>query len=157
MTLADRLIVMNAGIAEQIDTPLAIYERPATLFVAGFIGSPAMNIVAGTVIGGMATLPNGIPVGAASGGDGKPILIGIRPEHLSTCAPHTSGAIRIEVQATELLGADAYAHGRLPGAPDAFLVRLPGSSPPSLGDRLTVRADPAFVHLFNPETGRRLS
>ena len=70
MTLADRLIVMNAGVAEQIDTPLAVYERPDTVFVAGFIGSPAMNILPGTVRAGRAMLPGGIPVAPASAPDG---------------------------------------------------------------------------------------
>ena len=70
MTLADRLIVMNAGVAEQIDTPLAVYERPRHVFVAGFIGSPAMNILPGTVRAGRAMLPGGIPVAPASAPDG---------------------------------------------------------------------------------------
>ena len=156
MTLADRLIVMNEGRAEQIDTPLAVYERPATVFVAGFIGSPAMNILPGTVRAGMATLPTGIRVAPASGPDGTAILIGIRPEHLAPCPPDASGAITVDVEAAELLGADAYGHGHLPGDSADFLVRLPGSSPPRPGERLVVRADPAFVHLFDPENGRSL-
>jgi sn-glycerol 3-phosphate transport system ATP-binding protein len=156
MTLADRLIVMNAGVAEQIDTPIAIYERPETVFVAGFIGSPAMNILPGEVRDGMARLPTGIPVALAPVPDGAPILVGIRPEHLAPCAPDADGAIAVEVEAVELLGADAYAHGHLPGDAASFLVRLPGSAPPSPGERLTVRADAAFVHFFDPATGRRL-
>jgi sn-glycerol 3-phosphate transport system ATP-binding protein len=155
MTLADRLIVMNEGRAEQIDTPLAVYERPASVFVAGFIGSPAMNLVPATVRAGMATLVTGTPVAPAPGADGTPVLLGIRPEHLAPSdAP---GAIPVEVEAVELLGADAYAHGHLPGDRADFVVRLPGSTPPPPGARLTVRADPAFVHLFDPETGRRLA
>jgi len=156
MTLADRLIVMNAGTAEQIDTPLAVYERPDTVFVAGFIGSPAMNILPGTIRGGMATLPSGIPLAPASGTDGTPVLIGIRPEHLASCQPDDAGAIPLDVQAAELLGADAYGHCSLAGDGPAFVVRLPGSAPPRSGERLTVRADPAFIHLFDPESGRRL-
>jgi sn-glycerol 3-phosphate transport system ATP-binding protein len=156
MTLADRLIVMNAGVAEQIDTPLAVYERPATVFVAGFIGSPAMNLVPGTVRSGMATLPNGLPTAEAPGSDGTPILIGIRPEHVSLCPAEAEGAFSIEVEAVELLGADSYAHGRLSGDAAPFLVRLPGSAPPPPGARLSARVDPAFVHLFHPEDGHRL-
>ena len=156
MTLADRLIVMNAGVAEQIDTPLAVYERPATVFVAGFIGSPAMNILRGTVRSGMATLPTGTPVAAMPAADGTPVIVGIRPEHLAPCPPETPGAIPVEVQAAELLGADSYGHGHLPGDADPFVVRLPGSAPPRPGERLTVRAGAEFVHLFDPETGRRL-
>ena len=156
MTLADRLIVMNAGVAEQIDTPLAVYERPATVFVAGFIGSPAMNIVKGTVRSGMATLPTGTPVAPAPGAEGTPLLVGIRPEHLAPCPPDAPGTIPVDIEAAELLGADAYGHGHLPGDADPFVVRFPGSAPPRPGDRLTARADPAFVHLFDPATGRRL-
>jgi sn-glycerol 3-phosphate transport system ATP-binding protein len=154
MTLADRLIVMNAGRAEQIDTPLAVYERPATVFVAGFIGSPAMNLVPATVRGGMATLATGTPVAPAPGPDGAPILLGIRPEHLAPS--HAADAIPVEVAAAELLGADAYAHGHLPGDRAEFVVRLPGSTPPRPGERLTVRPEPGFVHLFDPASGQRL-
>jgi sn-glycerol 3-phosphate transport system ATP-binding protein len=156
MTLADRLIVMNAGVAEQVDTPLAVYERPDTVFVAGFIGSPAMNIVPGTIRAGMATLPTGVALAPAAGNDGTPIIIGIRPEHLVSCQPDAAGAIAVDVRAAELLGADAYGHGHLPGDEADFVVRLPGSAPPRPGERLTVRADPAFIHLFDPKSGRRL-
>jgi sn-glycerol 3-phosphate transport system ATP-binding protein len=156
MTLADRLIVMNAGRAEQIDTPLAVYERPATVFVAGFIGSPAMNLVPATVRDGRASLQGGVAAAPASWPDGTQVLLGIRPEHLAPCPPDAEGAIVVEVQAVELLGADAYAHGRLAGDRAEFVVRLPGSAPPGPGARLTVRAEPGFVHLFDPATGRRL-
>ena len=156
MTLADRLIVMNAGVAEQIDTPLAIYERPETIFVAGFIGSPAMNVLPGEVRAGMAMLTTGVAIAPAPGREGAPVLVGVRPEHLAPCAPETTGAIAVDVEAVELLGADAYAHGQRPGDAADFLVRLPGSAPPRPGERLTVRADPAFVHFFDPATGRRL-
>jgi sn-glycerol 3-phosphate transport system ATP-binding protein len=156
MTLADRLIVMNAGVAEQIDTPLAVYARPASVFVAGFIGSPAMSIMAATVRGGAAVLPGGGAVAPAPGSEGAAVLVGIRPEHLAPCTPDASGAIELDVQAVEILGADSYAHGRLSGAREEVVVRLPGSTPPRPGDRLTVRAEPGFVHLFDPASGRRL-
>jgi sn-glycerol 3-phosphate transport system ATP-binding protein len=156
MTLADRLIVMNEGRAEQIDTPLAVYERPATVFVAGFIGSPAMNLVPASLHAGRAVLPGGAAAASAPGPDGTPVLLGIRPEHLIPCPPDTEGAIPVDIQAVELLGADAYAHGHLPADRAEFVVRLPGSAPPAPGERLTVRADPAFVHLFDPASGRRL-
>ncbi|HET9069130.1 MAG TPA: TOBE domain-containing protein, partial [Amaricoccus sp.] len=145
-----------AGVAEQIDTPLAVYERPATVFVAGFIGSPAMNIVEGTIRSGMATLPTGTAVAPAPGAEGAPVLVGIRPEHLIPAAADAPGAIPVEVEAAELLGADAYGHGHLPGDRAPFVVRFPGNTPPRPGERLSARADPAFVHLFDPETGRRL-
>ena len=105
MTLADRLIVMNAGVAEQIDTPLAVYERPATVFVAGFIGSPAMNIVAGTVRAGMATLPTGTPVAPAPAPTAR--------RSSSASAPSTSPRAR-----------------RTPPAPSRSRSRPPSSSAP---------------------------
>jgi sn-glycerol 3-phosphate transport system ATP-binding protein len=157
MTLADRLIVMNAGVAEQIGTPIAIYERPATVFVAGFIGSPAMNILHGQVRAGMAMLPTGIPIAPAPVPEGMSLLVGLRPEHLTPCAPDAACAIAVDVEAVELLGADAYAHGHLPGDAADVLVRLPGSAPPRPGERLTVHVDPAFVHFFDPASGRRLA
>jgi ABC-type sugar transport system ATPase subunit len=104
----------------------------------------------------MATLPTGVALAPAAGNDGTPIIIGIRPEHLFSCQPDAAGAIPVDVRAAELLGADAYGHGHLPGDEADFVVRLPGSAPPRPGERLTVRADPAFIHLFDPKSGRRL-
>ncbi len=156
MTLADRLIVMNAGVAEQIDAPMRIYEKPASVFVAGFIGSPQMNILpatvapdgAGLVLAGGQSLPLAGPLPPA----GTALLFGIRPEHLV----RDDDGLAVEVHAVETLGADAYAHGRLPGLAEPLVVRLPGSAPPSLGTRLTLRPDPGFAHFFDPASGRRI-
>ena len=115
-----------------------------------------MNVLRGSVRAGMAMLPTGIPVGPAPLAEGAPVLIGIRPEHLLPCPPDTDGAIPVEVVAAELLGADAYGHGHLPGDTADFVVRLPGSAPPRPGERLSVHADPAHVHLFDPASGRNL-
>src|SRR5881396_806089 len=89
MTLAQRMIVMNAGRAEQIGTPMEVYENPATVFVAGFIGSPAMNFLAGKAEGGgRVTLDGGGAIAtAANVTEGRKVTIGIRPEHLTPCAP----------------------------------------------------------------------
>ena len=155
MTLADRLIVMNAGIAEQIDAPMAIYERPASVFVAGFIGSPQMNILPATVAEGGLRLAGGqaVPLAGPLPPAGTPVLLGIRPEHL---APAAEG-LAIAVHAVETLGADAYAHGRAAGVGEPVVVRLPGNAPPAAGSTLTVRPEPGFAHLFDPETGRRIA
>src|SRR5690606_37937723 len=117
MTLADRLVVMNAGVAEQIDTPLAVYQHPATLFVAGFIGSPAMNFLAGLVgdDGRSLTLPGGAVIGD-KGADldglaGRPVTLGIRPEHLRPVG-ESAAEIRLGIELVETLGADVLAHGR---------------------------------------------
>ena len=155
MTLADRLIVMNAGRAEQIDAPMAIYERPASVFVAGFIGSPQMNILPATVAEGGLTLAGGqaVPLAGPLPPAGTAVLLGIRPEHL---APAAEG-LAIAVHAVETLGADAYAHGRAAGVGEPVVVRLPGNAPPAAGSTLTVRPEPGFAHLFDPETGRRIA
>ena len=162
MTLADRLVVMNAGIAEQIDTPLSVYERPNSVFVAGFIGSPAMNIVPARVNAAR----NGVTL--AQGPDievepallpepGTPVLAGIRPEHLTLAPRDDAGALPLIVHAVEILGADAYAHTRFPAdRSEALVVRVPGSTRLADGQEVRVRAEPGAVHLFNPETGRRI-
>ncbi|WP_415182932.1 sn-glycerol-3-phosphate import ATP-binding protein UgpC [Phaeovulum sp.] len=166
MTLADRLIVMHAGRAEQIDTPMAIYERPASAFVAGFIGSPAMNLVPVTVGEGGVVLPGGtvLPLpGLVLPASGSTLLFGVRPEHLE---PHPAGAdtdapvLTLEVFAVETLGADAYAHCLFPGGsshPDeGFVVRLPGNTEARQGDQIHVAVDMATVHLFDAQSGRRI-
>ncbi|MDZ4138550.1 MAG: sn-glycerol-3-phosphate import ATP-binding protein UgpC [Erythrobacter sp.] len=166
MTLADRLIVMRAGVAEQIDTPMRIYERPASTFVAGFIGSPAMNIVVAVLAddGAAVQLPGGAVValaGRAPPQTGRDVLFGIRPEHLVALAPDdgTSG-IDLRIFAVETLGADAYAHCHFPGVTatpaEAFVVRLPGSATVKAKDQLRVRIDVGAAHLFDPTSGRRI-
>jgi sn-glycerol 3-phosphate transport system ATP-binding protein len=158
MTLADRLIVMNAGVAEQIDAPMAIYERPASVFVAGFIGSPQMNILPATVAGGGLRLAGGQTVALAEPlpPDGTAVLFGIRPEHLAPASPDEA-SLALEVHAVETLGADAFAHGRLAGVTEPVVVRLPGNTPPTAGSTLALRPEPGFAHLFDPASGRRLA
>src|SRR3981081_3028711 len=113
MTLADRLIVMNAGNVDQIGRPLDLYEHPATAFVAGFIGSPAMNLVAGRVDRGGVTIGDAmLPLDMPSGAGDRSVLVGLRPEHLEL-APDGPLALRVEL--LERLGADTILHGRRPG------------------------------------------
>src|SRR5882672_8287158 len=113
MTLADRLVVMNAGNVDQIGPPLDLYERPATVFVAGFIGSPAMNLVEGWidasgVVVGDCVLPAPVPAGEAGG----EVTVGLRPEHLELAA---DGPLPLTVELLERLGADTIVHGKLGG------------------------------------------
>ncbi|UUP19710.1 sn-glycerol-3-phosphate import ATP-binding protein UgpC [Nitratireductor thuwali] len=161
MTLADRLVVMNGGIAEQIDTPMAVYERPTTRFVAGFIGSPAMNMLEGTAKGPVFALEGG---GRLTFGDAelaeteRPVLLGIRPEHLKLAASDEA-VLELSVTAVETLGADTLAHGNLSGANGAgsgLIARLPGSVKVAPGDTLPLAIDRGSVHLFDAETGRRV-
>jgi sn-glycerol 3-phosphate transport system ATP-binding protein len=157
MTLADRLVVMNAGVAEQIGTPIEVYERPTTVFVAGFIGSPAMNFIPAETTGdGRAVkLANGeiLPLTQATAG-GKAITLGVRPEHLTLANGHAPDLFHLGVEVTEKLGADTLVHGRVG---DAMLTaRLPGTSGVANGDRLSLATTPDRLHLFDRESGKRL-
>ncbi|MCA8933822.1 MAG: sn-glycerol-3-phosphate import ATP-binding protein UgpC [Rhodospirillaceae bacterium] len=161
MTLGDRLMVMNAGVADQIGTPLEVYHRPATLFVAGFIGSPAMNFVEGRVAqgGGAVELAGGhlLPAGLNGSAAGRPVIAGIRPETL-VLADQEPGAVEAIVDLVEALGADTLVHCRVAAAgPDVTLVaRLPGSVHARQGETLHLAVPHTEVHVFDPETTRAI-
>ncbi|MBS0322003.1 MAG: sn-glycerol-3-phosphate import ATP-binding protein UgpC [Proteobacteria bacterium] len=157
MTLAHRMIVMNAGRAEQIGAPMEVYANPATQFVAGFIGSPAMNFLPGKGAGaGRVALDAGGIVMHASGtvDTGKSVVVGIRPEHLAPCSA-ADAAITGSVELVEQLGADTLAHVSHGGA--MVVARLPGGSMPDVGTTLTLAPDPARVYLFDAATGARIA
>jgi sn-glycerol 3-phosphate transport system ATP-binding protein len=154
MTMGDRLVVMNEGRAEQIGAPMAIYDRPATIFVAGFIGSPAMNLLDGTVRGGRLSLDGGAALTLPGKAPDGPVLAGIRPEHLAL-AEGAPADLEIVAEAIEPLGADTLVHGRLEGGPD-ITVRLSGTPKLAEGDRMPLRVDPGRLHLFDPGTGARI-
>ena len=149
MTLADRMVVMNAGIAEQIGPPIEVYERPATVFAAQFIGSPAMNLLPGTAEGGAVRLPGGarVPVASAAAGE---VLLGLRPEHLS---PDPEGPLAFEVRMAEPLGATTLLHGTVAGHEGEMVVSLPGVHHGTGALRLSV--NPALTHVFDKASGRR--
>ena len=155
MTLAHRMIVMNAGRAEQIGTPMEVYENPATVFVAGFIGSPAMNFLSGTSEGngrvaldGSGSVAVGVPIAA-----GRTVTIGVRPEHLSPGAPG-SASVTGNVEMVEALGADTLVHVAVSGRP--VIARLPHGTPAKVGERLGLAARPDRVYVFDSDTGARL-
>lgn len=151
MTMADRMIVMNGGVAEQIGTPLEVYETPRTLFAAQFIGSPAMNIIDAHVAGGKVIL-DGIAVADAVGPDG-PVKFGVRPEHMDLDA---EGPLNVTVQMTEPLGANTLFHGKLDSHPDTFTVSLQGVHPlQHAGKKMRFSIQPKQAHVFDPETGLR--
>ncbi len=133
MTLAHRMMVMNAGRAEQIGAPLEVYAKPATTFVAGFIGSPPMNLM---------------PVRL----NGREVLLGVRPEHLEPCG-ESDAAFVAAIDLVEPLGADTLAHGTVEGT--RIVVRLTGAQPVSEG-RLPLRFDPAQRHYFEARSGARI-
>jgi sn-glycerol 3-phosphate transport system ATP-binding protein len=153
MTLADRLVVMNAGNVDQIGPPLDLYERPATVFVAGFIGSPAMNLLPGKLAADGIDLGDiMLPLEARPGELGSPVIAGLRPEHLELAA---DGPIRLRTELLERLGADTIVHGRL--TDDTRIVaRAAGSANLPLGETVRLAARPEHIHLFDRGTGRRL-
>ena len=134
MTLAHRMIVMNAGRAEQIGAPLEVYARPATTFVASFIGSPPMNLI-------------------PRERDGRKVLFGIRPEHLEPCAPSEANLV-VDVDLIEPLGADTLVYGHVEGGA-RVAARLHSSFETRTG-KLALRYDPAQAHYFDAGTGARL-
>jgi sn-glycerol 3-phosphate transport system ATP-binding protein len=154
MTLADRLIVMNAGNTDQIGPPLDLYERPATIFVAGFIGSPAMNRLPGRLTAdgvaiGEMILPLLQPFGSAERG----VTVGLRPEHLELAGEN--GPIPLRIELLERLGADTILHGRLPDG-TALIARTAGIAALSLGETVRLTIAPEQIHLFDAQSGRRL-
>jgi sn-glycerol 3-phosphate transport system ATP-binding protein len=162
MTMADKLVVMNGGVAEQVGSPLEVYERPASLFVAGFIGSPAMNFLPGQIAddGDTVRLDGGpvVPLNGQAGAvrPGQPVTVGLRPETLALAGGDRPGNLTLTVDLVEPLGADTLLHGRLEGTPDEITVRLPGTERIAEGASVPLSVEPDAVHLFDPETERRL-
>ena len=154
MTLADRMIVMNAGRIEQIGSPEAVYSQPATRFVASFIGSPPMNLVPGQAEGARfkpegdnATLA--LPTTAPRAGA---LLLGTRPEHLRLQA---DGPWQLAVDNVEMLGAERLVHGQLAG--HACTVRVDATlPPPRRGDTVGVAIAADHLHWFDAATGQRV-
>jgi sn-glycerol 3-phosphate transport system ATP-binding protein len=156
MTLGDRLIVMNAGRAEQTASPREVYERPATTFVAGFIGSPAMNMLPARLTGDGVELDElRLPVSLPAGHAGREIVLGIRPEHLALSQGQT-GTFAFVVEFVEALGADTLVHGALGSSRTQLTARLPGSTRVAAGDTLSLWAPPERLHLFDAGSGARL-
>jgi len=152
MTLADMLVVMNAGRVEQIGAPLEVYEKPATTFVATFIGAPAMNLLRMEGAEPALLLGNGrIPPDGA--------IVGIRPEDLELTAsgtnPDGSIALPLTVGAVERVGPESFVYGTLDRG-DSIIVRMPGTTAPAPGQRATALALRAKLHVFSADGQRRL-
>jgi sn-glycerol 3-phosphate transport system ATP-binding protein len=151
MTLAQRMIVMNKGVMEQIGTPEDVYTRPATTFVAGFIGSPPMNLVEGHAEGMRFELPGAVVALPAAAPRGGALVLGARPEHLAFAA----GGWPMRVELVEMLGAERLVHGRLGEA--SVTVRIDGTlGAPTAGQTVGLAIDPAQLHWFDPQTGQRV-
>jgi len=151
MTLADRIVVLRGGKVEQVGAPLELYNRPGNLFVAGFMGSPAMNFVKGTVRAGQVDAAGtqlavadvkGLPDGAA-------VTLGLRAEHVVLGQADGAGGIVAQVQATELLGDFSYVYLQPDGGGDQIVARADADVDWQPGQRVTLRADASRWHVFD--------
>ena len=160
MTMGDRVAVLKDGLLQQVDTPRNLYDNPANAFVAGFIGSPAMNLLNAPIVGGKAMLGNlGLAVPASAGSE---VTVGVRPEGFT---PSTEG-FHVLVEVVEELGSDAFVYGKpadtnvkFANATDEgaqIIVRWDPKNPPKAGQTITVTANPNAVHLFSSTTGERI-
>ena len=175
LTMGDRIAVLAGGLLQQVGTPQEMYERPANEFVAGFIGSPAMNLGTFTVDGEWAKIgPARVPLSEATRAaltpeDGGKIKIGFRPEGLDVVDKSVEGTIPVEVDFVEELGSDAYVYGHLvgdergeglgsgaEGTNKQLIVRVPPRTAPGRGGVLYVRIREGQQHNFSAATGVRL-
>ncbi|MEU8894495.1 ABC transporter ATP-binding protein [Nocardia sp. NPDC048505] len=159
MTMATRIALLDSGRIEQVGTPAELYDRPRTAFVAGFLGSPPMNLFPAVVAwrdGGLRVLSDGIDaaldITADSGGD-TAVLAGIRPEHLRI--DDRAAAVRGRVTMVENLGSEELVHVEC--GPRTLCARMPRPAGVRAGAEVGFRVDPAHLHLFDPVSTRRLS
>ena len=153
MTMADRIVVMHEGVIEQIGSPLDLYDRPANLFVAGFIGSPAMNMFEGTLDGDIFIAEDGtaIPLGTgAPNSDGRPVTLGVRPEHLHI----DDTGLPAEIVTVEPTGSETQVVARFAGHEMTCAFRQRISAHP--GETIKIRPEVAAAHLFDKQSGARL-
>ncbi|MBV9026474.1 MAG: sn-glycerol-3-phosphate ABC transporter ATP-binding protein UgpC [Streptomycetaceae bacterium] len=172
MTMGDRVAVLKGGVLQQIDSPRNMYDRPANLFVAGFIGSPAMNLVEVPITDGGVMFGNSIVnvsrealAAAADKGD-RTVTVGVRPEHFDLANGYAQGVVgnepagvAVTVNVVEELGADGYVYGtaEFGGEQKDLVVRVGGRQVPMKGDVLHVVPRAGETHVFSPSSGERLS
>jgi multiple sugar transport system ATP-binding protein len=160
MTMGDRVAVMKLGELQQVDTPLNLYDRPANLFVAGFIGSPQMNLLEATAVDGRASIGGyQVPVDPAASRRMKgQVTVGVRPESWRLVSAE-DGGLPIDVTVVEELGADSFVYGvsEVEGTPHSLIVRVSERGSVRRGDRIHVTTVPQSVHVFDTATGARLS
>ena len=174
LTMGDRIAVLKDGVLQQVGTPREMYDKPANEFVAGFIGSPAMNLGRFTVSGDVATLGaakiqlSKATLDAITPEDGGKVTIGFRPESLEVVSAEDEHSIPVRLSFVEELGSDAYIYGELVGAEDSeeklgsgedssqIIVRVPPRTAPEPGETVYVRIKPGEEHIFSASTGKRL-
>ncbi|MDX6374894.1 MAG: multiple sugar transport system ATP-binding protein [Nocardioidaceae bacterium] len=160
MTMGDRVAVMNLGELMQVDTPLRLYDKPVNLFVAGFIGSPQMNLIQAKAVEGQAKIGEYlVPVDpTASKKMSGNITVGVRPESWRLVS-NAEGGLPINVTVVEELGADEFIYGNcdVEGTPSNVIVRISARDTVHKGDTIFVTTDPKNVHVFDTDTGERLS
>jgi multiple sugar transport system ATP-binding protein len=157
MTMADRIVVMHDGVVEQVGSPLELYDRPANIFVAGFIGSPAMNLIKGKIkLNGKPSFESesGIVLplqDAPAGSDGKPVIYGIRPEHFSL----VGSGVPAEVSVIEPTGSETQLFAKLGDQKIVGVFRERVAVKP--GEMLPLLPDASAAHLFDAASGQRLN
>ena len=165
MTMGHRVAVLRDGQLQQVDTPRSLYDRPANVFVAGFIGSPAMNLrtaalaADGARLGGSLLPLSDAALAAARAAGVSQLVVGLRPETSSIASSDGTGTLPMQVTLVEELGADAYVYGQLEGdeaADKPWVLRCDSRSVPTIGERVRIAVDTGTAHLFNPTTGVRL-
>ena len=143
--MGDRVAVLCDGVLQQCAAPRELYRQPANVFVAGFIGSPSMNLITLPSAQGSVTL-GGWEIRTPRS-DGPTVVVGIRPEHLEV----NDCGFDVEVEMVEELGADAYVYGRVSGSPEPVVARVDGLDPPPRGSRLRLRPAPEHIHFFGAD------
>ena len=160
MTLADRLVVLNGGNIEQIGAPIDVYDKPASTFVASFIGSPAMNLLKVKADGNGLALATGTGLKGANAKGRDAYTIGIRPEHLEVVtAPGEGEGLHLEasVNVLEPVGAESYIYASFDEGGPEIVVRVSSHAVHHAGEKLHLRAAPDDVHFFDPDTGHRIA
>jgi len=154
MTMGDRIAVMSQGILQQVATPEDLYAHPANTFVAGFLGSPGMNLLPVEVAGGVVPFPSTLR--ASSLGDAGAVILGVRPESLSL---DPDGPLHADVTIVELLGAETHVICRTPDGSRLIVRQSARAAKPAPNDqvRIAVDPDPAAMHLFDATTTQRLT
>lgn len=163
MTLADKIVVLNGGNIEQVGTPFELYETPASLFVAGFIGSPKMNLMPGQVVGDTGGPTTRVAIDGLGEvtvdrdttalESGATVTVGVRPEHFSLALSGPDHGL--EVVNVEYLGNEAYVYVALPGLDELMVVRQPVPCEVRTGQRVSLTTEPECVHVFD-NRGRAL-